>query len=66
MPSRMSGHFTTTFLWMLRQFAAFLDHGAGLGGDHFRADIAIDDLADPADLFRDRLPFLARSRWDWS
>src|SRR5204862_1103387 len=36
-----------------RQFASLADHGAGFGRDHFRADIAVYDLANPANLLPD-------------
>jgi hypothetical protein len=39
------------------KFAPFPNHGAGFGGDHFRADIAIHNVANPANLLSDRVAF---------
>ena len=49
-------------LVQLGQFASFPDHRAGFGGNYFRADIAVYNLANPANLFADGISFPRNQR----
>ena len=57
MPSRVKGTFTTTFLCILAKTASLHQHLVGFGRHHFRADIAVDEVADPPDLLLQRNAF---------
>jgi len=62
MPSRVTGHFNHHVGVNAGQLAALLDHLIRFGGHHFRADAAIDDLADAANLLLEGLPLLGDQR----
>ena len=62
MPSRVSGHFTTMFLWILASLRPSEIIAVGFGGDHLGADVAVDDVADHAHLLLDRTAFLGDQR----
>ena len=62
MPSRVSGHFTTMFLWILASLRPSAIIALGFGGNHLRADIAVHDVADHAHLLLDRAAFLGDQR----